>query len=97
MAGAASGAARFSWEYDDGRERLLALYQKGKDKQWDGNKRIDWSLEVDPADPLGTPDEALTLYGTPHWAKMTEKDRGSCASTTPPGSSASSSMASRAP
>ncbi|MFC9243537.1 ferritin-like domain-containing protein [Streptomyces sp. NPDC057136] len=72
----ASGAARFSWDYDDGRERLLALYQKGKDKQWDGNKRIDWSLEVDPADPLGTPDEALTLYGTPHWAKMTERDRG---------------------
>nr|WP_203593132.1 ferritin-like domain-containing protein [Streptomyces sp. SID9124] len=72
----ASGAARFSWDYDDGRERLLALYQKGKDKQWDGNKRIDWSLEVDPSDPLGTPDEALTLYGTPHWAKMTEKDRG---------------------
>lgn len=72
----ATGAARFSWDYDDGRERLLALYQKGKDKQWDGNKRIDWSLEVDPTDPLGTPDEALTLYGTPHWAKMTEKDRG---------------------
>jgi hypothetical protein len=72
----ASGAARFSWDYDDGRERLLALYQKGKDKQWDGNKRIDWSLEVDPTDPLGTPDEAAPLYGTPHWAKMTEKDRG---------------------
>ncbi|WP_030580826.1 ferritin-like domain-containing protein [Streptomyces anulatus] len=72
----ATGAARFSWDYDDGRERLLALYQKGKDKQWDGNKRIDWSLEVDPTDPLGTPDEALTLYGTPHWAKMTETDRG---------------------
>src|SRR4029079_18477355 len=31
----AFGAARFSWEYDDGRERLLSLYQKGKDKQWD--------------------------------------------------------------
>ncbi|MET9053448.1 MULTISPECIES: ferritin-like domain-containing protein [unclassified Streptomyces] len=72
----ATGAARFSWDYDDGRERLLALYQKGKDKQWDGNKRIDWSQEVDPTDPLGTPDEALTLHGTPHWAKMTEKDRG---------------------
>ncbi|MGY3679714.1 ferritin-like domain-containing protein [Streptomyces sp. TE33382] len=72
----ATGAARFSWDYDDGRERLLALYQKGKDKQWDGNKRIDWSQEVDPADPLGTPDEALTLYGTPHWAKMTDRDRG---------------------
>jgi hypothetical protein len=72
----ASGAARFSWEYDDGRDRLLALYQKGKDKQWDGTKRIDWDLEVDPNDPLGTPDEALALYGTPHWAKMSERDRG---------------------
>lgn len=44
----ATGAARFSWDYDDGRERLLALYQKGKDKQWDANLRIDWGLEVDP-------------------------------------------------
>ncbi|MHC5703898.1 ferritin-like domain-containing protein [Streptomyces tirandamycinicus] len=72
----AAGHARFSWEYDDGRDRLLALYQKGKDKQWDGAKRIDWDLEVDPYDPLGTPDEALSLYGTRHWAKMTEKDKG---------------------
>ena len=46
----ASCSARFSWEYDDGRDRLLALYQKGKDKQWDATKRIDWSLEVDPYD-----------------------------------------------
>lgn len=51
----ASGAARFSWDYDDGRDRLLALYQKGKDKQWDANLRIDWGQEVDPHDPLGTP------------------------------------------
>ncbi|MFF4399340.1 ferritin-like domain-containing protein [Streptomyces sp. NPDC001480] len=72
----ASGSARFSWEYDDGRDRLLALYQKGKDKQWDGQKRIDWDLEVDPYDPLGTPDEMMTLYGTPHWAKMTDRDKG---------------------
>ncbi|MEV8307991.1 ferritin-like domain-containing protein [Streptomyces flavidovirens] len=72
----ASGAARFSWEYDEGRARLLALYQKGKDKQWDGATRIDWDIEVDPYDPLGTPDETLNLYGTRHWAKMTEKDKG---------------------
>ncbi|MFB7026074.1 MULTISPECIES: ferritin-like domain-containing protein [unclassified Streptomyces] len=72
----AAGAARFSWDYDDGRDRLLALYQKGKDKQWDGATRIDWDLEVDPYDPLGTPDEALDLHGTRHWAKLTEKDRG---------------------
>ncbi|MEN8650929.1 ferritin-like domain-containing protein [Streptomyces sp. 21So2-11] len=72
----ASGAARFSWEYDEGRARLLALYQKGKDKQWDGATRIDWGIEVDPYDPLGTPDEALSLYGSRHWAKMTERDKG---------------------
>ncbi|WP_137993356.1 ferritin-like domain-containing protein [Streptomyces vilmorinianum] len=72
----ATGSARFSWEYEDGRQRLLALYQKGKDKQWDGAKRIDWELEVDPYDPLGTPDEVLTLHGTRHWAAMTEKDKG---------------------
>ncbi|MCT4354439.1 ferritin-like domain-containing protein [Streptomyces sp. Je 1-79] len=71
----ATGSARFSWEYEDGRERLLALYQKGKDKQWDSSRRIDWELEVDPYDPLGTPDDVLTLHGTRHWAKMTEKDK----------------------
>ncbi|MFF9621439.1 ferritin-like domain-containing protein [Streptomyces griseosporeus] len=71
----ASGAARFGWEYDDGRERLLALYQKGKDKQWDGALRIDWDLEVDPYDPLGTPDEAMSVYGTRYWDKFSEKER----------------------
>ncbi|WP_202236117.1 ferritin-like domain-containing protein [Actinacidiphila reveromycinica] len=72
----AHGAARFSWEYDDGRDRLLALYQKGKDKQWDAVRRIDWDLEVDPSDPLGTPDEAMTLYGTRHWDAMNARERG---------------------
>ncbi|WP_405805566.1 ferritin-like domain-containing protein [Streptomyces sp. NBC_01187] len=79
----ASGNARFSWEAmfpgqkdGSGRDRLLALYQKGKDKQWDGQRRIDWDLEVDPYDPLGTPDEAMTLYGTSYWDKMNETERG---------------------
>ncbi|MEU7156845.1 ferritin-like domain-containing protein [Streptomyces chrestomyceticus] len=72
----AGSPARFSWEYDDGRERLLALYQKGKDKQWDANLRIDWAQEVDPYDPLGTPDESVSLYGTPYWDRMSDKERG---------------------
>src|SRR5215218_7783866 len=72
----AQGAARFSWEYGDGRERLLALYQKGKDKQWDAARRISWELEVDPFDPLGTPDEALSVYGTRYWDTMSDADRG---------------------
>lgn len=71
----ASGDARLNWEYDDGRERLLALYQKGKDKQWDAVKRIDWSLEVDPYDPLGVPDESLAVYGTPYWDRFSTRER----------------------
>jgi P-aminobenzoate N-oxygenase AurF len=71
----AAGAARFTWEYDDNRERLLALYQKGKDKQWDATRRIDWELEVDPYDPLGVPDEAMSVYGTPYWDRMSEANR----------------------
>ncbi|MFY1678768.1 MULTISPECIES: ferritin-like domain-containing protein [unclassified Streptomyces] len=71
----ATGAARFGWEYDDGRERLLALYQRGKDKQWDGSTRIDWDQPVDPGDPLGTPDESMALYGTRYWAAMSDRNR----------------------
>ncbi|MQY06680.1 ferritin-like domain-containing protein [Actinomadura macrotermitis] len=70
-----AGDTRFTWEYDDGRDRLLALYQKGKDKQWDSVKRIDWDLEVDPGNALGIPDQALAIYGTPYWDKMGDKDR----------------------
>ncbi|GHC47101.1 ferritin-like domain-containing protein [Streptomyces flavofungini] len=79
----ATGAARFSWEAmfvgqkdGSGRERLLNLYQKGKDKQWDGAKRIAWDLEVDPLDPLGTPDEAMSIYGTRYWDRMNAAERG---------------------
>ncbi|MDX6740010.1 ferritin-like domain-containing protein [Actinocorallia sp. A-T 12471] len=71
-----SGDTRFTWEYDDGRDKLLSLYQKGKDKQWDAVKRIDWSLEVDQADPLGLPDAANMLYGTQYWEKMSVAERG---------------------
>ncbi|GAA4312827.1 ferritin-like domain-containing protein [Actinomadura luteofluorescens] len=71
-----TGDARFTWEYDDGRDRLLALYQKGKDKQWDSVKRIDWDLEVDPHDVLGVPDQSLAIYGTKYWDMLSEKERG---------------------
>lgn len=72
---AAAGSTRFSWEYDDGRERLLALYQKGKDKQWDAQKRIDWDIEVDPYDALGMPDETVVIHGTRYWDAMNQRER----------------------
>jgi hypothetical protein len=71
----ANGSARFSWEYDDGRDRLLSLYQKGKDKQWDSTKRIDWSIEVDPVNPVGLPEMYNPFQGTDVWNKMNQKER----------------------
>ena len=70
-----AGDTRFNWEYDNGRDRLLSLYQKGKDKQWDQNSRIDWSIEVDPYDSLGLPEETSAIYGTPVWDKLSEKQK----------------------
>ena len=70
----AAGQTRFTWEYDDPRGRLLALYQKGKDKQWDATKRIDWDIEVDPYDALGLPEQANVLYGTDIWDRMSESE-----------------------
>jgi hypothetical protein len=70
---AMTGQARFSWEYDDGRERLLNLYRKGKDKQWDADKRIDWSLDVDPDNPLDFPDETVPIFGSAQWDKLDRK------------------------
>ncbi|WP_445168231.1 ferritin-like domain-containing protein [Mycolicibacterium sp. Dal123E01] len=72
---ASGGDARFTWEYDDGRARLLSLYQKGKDKQWDAQSRIDWSLDVDPMNPVGIPDEFHPLFGSPAWESADEKFR----------------------
>jgi len=69
-----AGDSRFTWEYDDGRARLLALYQKGKDKQWDATRRIDWDLEVDPDDVLGVPDESIAIYGTRYWDQLGPKN-----------------------
>jgi hypothetical protein len=71
---ALAGDTRFNWEYDEGRDRLLALYQKGKDKQWDSVKRIDWDIEVDPYDVLGLPDQSMAIYGTPYWDKMSPQN-----------------------
>ncbi len=71
----AQGAARFTWEYDDQRDQLLNLYQKGKDKQWDQVHRIDWSEEVDRHDLLGMPEEAVSIYGTDIWDKHFANDQ----------------------
>jgi hypothetical protein len=66
----------FSWQYADGREKLLNLYEKGKTKQWNSNERLDWSAEIDKSNPLGFPDHYVSIYGSEIWDKLDEKNRG---------------------
>jgi len=65
----------FNWEYDDGSAALLELYEKGKKQQWDASTRLDWSLELDPDNPMALKDEAVSIYDTEYWRKMNEKER----------------------
>ena len=68
----------FRWEYEDTREMLANLYQKGINKQWSATERIDWSTDLDPENPQQFPDEAHAMFGSPMWEKMTPKERVEC-------------------
>jgi len=70
-----TGATRFNWEYDNGRTRLLDLYQRGKDKQWDAAKRIDWSIPVDPTNVMEQGDELCPIYGSRQWDLLSQQER----------------------
>jgi hypothetical protein len=65
----------FTWNYDTSSEELLRLYSKGKQQQWDAEKRIDWSQDVDPDDPMQIVEEMLPLYGTPLYDKLSERQK----------------------
>ncbi|MBV8191586.1 MAG: ferritin-like domain-containing protein [Alphaproteobacteria bacterium] len=66
---------QFNWEYEDGSDQLLALYEKGKQQQWDASTRLDWSLALDPGNPMQLKDEAISIYDTDTWRRMTEQER----------------------
>ena len=63
------------WEYEDGRASLLNLYEKGKERQWNGNTRIDWSLDLDPENPQELPDEQISIFGSDIWNRLTKPER----------------------
>lgn len=65
----------FDWQYNDGREKLLNLYEKGKTKQWNANERIDWSIQIDKTNPLGFPDYYVSIYGSDIWNKMNDAEK----------------------
>jgi len=71
----ASGEVAFTWDYEGRAEDLLGLYAKGKREQWDAAARIDWSLPVDPEDPMQMDDQVVPLFGTQIWQKLSERQR----------------------
>lgn len=42
----------WQWDYEVGIEKLRALYSKSKRLQWDAERDIDWSREIDPSRPV---------------------------------------------
>ena len=68
-------ATTFRWEYADGRDGLLKLYAKGKEKQWDAATRIDWSLDLDPENPEQLPDESIPIAGSDVFRRLTASEK----------------------
>ena len=65
----------FKWEYADGRDSLMGLYEKGKNQQWNTNARIDWSQDLDPENPQELPDESVTIFGSDVWNRLTRQEK----------------------
>jgi P-aminobenzoate N-oxygenase AurF len=65
----------FDYDYAAGREKLLNLYQKGKDLQWDSGRRIDWTREIDITNPLGVPDSFIPIYGSRTWDRLNDPEK----------------------
>ena len=70
------GQVVFDFNYDEGRQKLLNLYDKGKRLQWDGAQRLDWEHQVDPDDPLGVPEVNVPIWDHPVWKTLSETDKG---------------------
>src|SRR2546428_474428 len=66
----------FTWEYEDERAKLLALYDKGKKQQWDAAVRGAWALALQPADPQQIDDPLLPLYGSAGRGRAAGQEKG---------------------
>jgi hypothetical protein len=54
---------------------LLTLYEKGKEKQWNTNTRLDWSIDVDPGSERNAPDYYIPIFGSDIWEGLDDKGR----------------------
>jgi hypothetical protein len=65
----------FTWDYDETRDDLLSLYEKGKREQWSAATRIDWSRDLGADNPMGLPDEMIWIWGSDIWNRLSSSGR----------------------
>lgn len=70
----ANAEVRLDFAYADGGEVQRGLYDKGVSNQWRMDS-LDWSLELDPSNPLLFDDVFLPVYGTDLWEKASDSER----------------------
>jgi hypothetical protein len=60
---------------DPSRDRLLNLYEKGKNRQWNSRERIDWSTDVDLDIPIAAAESYVPIHGSAVHARMSPRER----------------------
>jgi len=65
-------AWNFSYEIDI--EKLRSLYSKAKQNQWDGERQLDWSIEIDPSKPI-VGQERFMFHSVPFFQKLSQSQR----------------------
>jgi len=66
--------ACYVWRYGAVKDELRGLYAKAKQDQWDGALDLDWSIEVDPEQPI-LPPELNPLVDYPPYLKMNAREQ----------------------
>jgi hypothetical protein len=64
----------YVWRYGSPSSSLRELYAKAKRDQWDGAADLDWSIDVDPEEPL-LPAEINPLRGFAPYEKMNAREQ----------------------
>jgi hypothetical protein len=67
-------AWNFSYEIDI--QKLRNLYSKAKQNQWDGERQLDWSIEIDPSQPIVGEDRFM-FHKVPFFQKLSKTQRDS--------------------
>jgi ferritin-like protein len=64
----------FEYDYSVQAEDMRSLYEKAKRDQWNASRDIPWDT-AEPDDGRTLADELVDIYGSPIWAKLSEKER----------------------